>query len=62
MTELTIHTDWNLPRDQAFAMGHMILAHPSAAMVLIHGRTPLWTRHMIGVREAERDRRKQNRY
>jgi hypothetical protein len=32
--------------------------HPSDHMVLRNnGRTPLWTRHMLGVREAERDRR-----
>jgi hypothetical protein len=24
-------------------------------------RTPLWTRHMLGVQEAERDRRRQRR-
>jgi hypothetical protein len=58
MTELTIHTDWLIPRGDVLVDGNMVFAHPSTAMLLLHNRTPLWTRHMIGVREAERDRRK----
>ena len=39
--------------------GPLVLVHPSTGMELRNGgRTPLWTRHMLGVREAERDRRK----
>jgi hypothetical protein len=30
----------------------------AALLLLPSGRTPLWTRHMLGVHEAERDRRR----
>lgn len=56
--------DWHLPRGRMFMLGDKILMHPSTAMQLRHGRTPLWTRHMLGVREAERAqrRREKNRH
>jgi hypothetical protein len=58
MMELTLHSDWDIPRDQMCVMNKMVITHPSTAMMLIHGCVPLWTRHMVGVREAERDRRR----
>jgi hypothetical protein len=54
--------DWFIPRGRMFLLGDKILLHPSDMMALRHGgRTPLWTRHMLGVREAERDRRKRSK-
>lgn len=51
--------DWMLPRGRMYLLGDLILVHPSTGMALRHGgRPPFWTRHMLGVREAERDKRK----
>lgn len=64
---LRLIDNWAIPRGQAIYMeksamapsGPLVLVHPSTGMELRNGgRTPLWTRHMLGVREAERDRRK----
>lgn len=52
---------WSMPRDQVAVQQQQIFAHPSTVMVMKHGRTPYWTRHMVGVSEAERDRRKNPR-
>lgn len=61
---------WAAPKDTVFMVsdkrefsfregGPAVIAHPATAMMLRHGgRTPFWTRHMSGVKEAERDRRK----
>lgn len=61
--------EWLAPRGQVFLMNDpakpgrpTVVLHPSTMMEMKHGgRTPLWTRHMAGVREAERDGRKQRR-
>lgn len=66
MSGTPIYESWGVPRDRAIHASdpggggaHVIFAHPSAVMVIRNGgRTPLWTRHMLGVREAERDRRR----
>lgn len=51
--------DWYVPRGQVVQMlGLKILIHPATMMELRHGgRPPFYTSHMLGVREAERDRR-----
>jgi hypothetical protein len=58
---------WHVKRGEVYSIndpaiypgGPVVLAHPSTMMEVMHGgRPPLWTRHMLGVREAERDRRK----
>jgi hypothetical protein len=55
---IPIIESWYTPRDQIFLVDNRIVGHPSTIMAMKHGRTPLWTRHMLGVSEAERDRRK----
>lgn len=69
---LRLIENWLVPRGKVFMIndrelthlgGPAMVAHPATMMrVMNGGRTPLWTRHMLGVREAERDRRKIHRY
>jgi hypothetical protein len=47
-----------MPRDKVFLIDNRIAGHPSTIMAMRHNGTPLWTRHMLGVQELERDRRK----
>jgi hypothetical protein len=56
---------WETPRDKVmmasdlgWGMSMTMIVHPSTYLTILYGRTPLWTRHMAGVREGERDRRK----
>jgi hypothetical protein len=53
-----IQTSELVPRGQVYAAYGATIVHPMDWMVFKFGRTPLWTRHMLGVREAERGRRK----
>lgn len=58
---LPISESWYAPRGKILMTGfeRNVIMHPSDYMRLRHGgRTPLWTRHMLGVREAERDQRR----
>jgi hypothetical protein len=61
---MPVTTSYSVPKGEVYVIGAQfknILLHPWTYEVLKHGRTPLWTRHMAGVSEAERDRRKYGR-
>ena len=58
MYNVPIFENWGCPRDKVVLMNEQMFAHPSVAMAIRVGRTPLWTRHMRGVIEAERDQRR----
>lgn len=55
-TDLNIYESWVVPRGQVLQAGRDIHVHPSTYMA-ITGRT-LYTRHMLGSLEAERDKRR----
>lgn len=54
----TIHQSWHVPSDEVICLQGEIIVHPSVWMRIKHNGVPFWTRHMAGVREAERDQRK----
>lgn len=55
---VAIQTSFEIPRGMVERTRIGARMHPSDHMELRNnGRTPLWTRHMTGVIEAERDRR-----
>ena len=59
-SSLPLIENWIVPRGQVYALSDppSIVAHPSTVMQLKNGgRVPLWTRNMLGVTEAERDKR-----
>lgn len=47
-----------VPRDRVYVVNGVVNCNPSTYWLIKFGRPPLWTRHMEGVREAERDRRR----
>lgn len=68
LTGVPIRESWLAPRDQVFYAGDpatnrygqpIIFAHPSMIMKIDNnGSTPFYTRHMLGTKEAARDKRK----
>lgn len=62
LTSLTLVENWYVPRNQMYMMGQQVVIHPYTAMVLRNGgRHPLYTRHMLGEQELERDRRRRTK-
>jgi hypothetical protein len=55
-TPITIDAD--APDDKVILTGGQIIMSPLGFFRVQYGRRPLWTRHMLGVQEAERDQRK----
>jgi hypothetical protein len=53
-----IVTDPDAPDDKVILTGGRIIMSKLAFFRVQHGTRVLWTRHMLGVTEAERDRRK----
>lgn len=58
---IPIHESWEVPRDKIVLVNGTVSLHPSSVMAIKFGRTPLWTRHMSGVIEAERDQRRRQK-
>jgi hypothetical protein len=59
---VAIQTSYDVPRGMVERTRIGAQMHPSDWMRLRNnGRTPLWTRNCVGVREAERDRRRHGR-
>lgn len=62
-TGIPLVEHWWVPKNQAFIIQDngiaTIMAHPSMVMQIRNkGRAPLWTRHMRGFIEVERDKRR----
>jgi hypothetical protein len=56
---VAIQTSFEVPRGVVMRTRIGARMHPADWMRLRNnGRTPMWTRHMAGVTEAERDRRR----
>ncbi len=60
LSRLTIYTSFSTPKGQIDqTKAGNLLMHPLTYMILgNNGRVPLYTRHTLGTREVERDRRK----
>lgn len=62
---MTVNVSRSVPIGSMYIVGTQyksLLVHPDDWVRLVKGiRTPLWTRHMLGVRELERDKRKYGR-
>lgn len=56
-----VQESWLVPRGAIYVIEGRSVAHPSVMMAIKVGRTPLWTRHMLGVIESERDRRRRRK-
>jgi hypothetical protein len=62
LTGIAIMATFRCPRGTLLRTSWGIMMNPSDHMKLRNkGRTPLFTRQMLGVREAERDRRRHGR-